>query len=299
MGDPGLDSIMAQYLNGSSGGSGGSAPTPTVGGGPTSQAYWPGTKTSKAANKAYKVYLGPNQPGYDPGTSRPIPASGDQTMTESDAIASINSWSPQKLGEWRDLLVQKGLLKSTKVKYQDLVNEWAQAVQGAAQAYTIGGNKVTPYDMVDLMSTVTGATPSAPSVTSTGLGGTSVTGTSKQTETDKVVDHISNVQASQIVRNAFEQQVGRAPTDAEAQDFASRLHSAIQANPTVTQTSATVDGQGNVVRNSTSTGGFGGGVASFADAMAQQDAMQNPDYGAYQASTTYFNALQNAIKAAV
>lgn len=295
--DPKLQSIMAQYAPR------GGTPTggPTVGGGAQSQQYWPGTKTSKTANSTYRVYMGKQvNPGSavfgaDNNTLPDYAKVGekDSTMTESQAIASMANWSPEELSKWKDTLVHAGLLKPGKnVTYAQLQAQWANAVQDAAQAYTVSGKQVTPYDIVDIMGTVNGA-----GGTTGGLAAGSVPGGTKQTETDRTVDHVSNEEASQILRNAFEQAVGRAPTDTEVEEFANRLHTAIRQNPTVTKTTATMDANGNVTRNVDSEGGFGsGGVGGFANSMAQQDAMADPEYGAYQASTTYFNALLQAIK---
>lgn len=296
--DPALAGILQQYM---SQGAGTSSATP--GSGPTSQQYWPGTKTSKSANGVYKVYMGKEAPanmlssltGQDNNTLPDYAKVGekDKTMTESQAIASMANWSPEELSKWKDTLVHAGLLKPGKnVTYAQLQAQWANAVQDAAQAYTVSGKQVTPYDIVDIMGTVNGA-----GGTTGGLAAGSVPGGTKQTETDRTVDHVSNEEASQILRNAFEQAVGRAPTDTEVEEFANRLHTAIRQNPTVTKTTATMDANGNVTRNVDSEGGFGsGGVGGFANSMAQQDAMADPEYGAYQASTTYFSALLNAIK---
>lgn len=283
-----LQGILAQY-------SGGGAPVP--GAGPTSQPYWAGTSTTKAANKTYTVYMGQGESSYDPGRSEPIPGKA-KTMTESQAVASFHAWDADKLTSWKDLLVQKGLLASDKVTYAKLQSEWTSAVQNAAQAYTVGGQQVTPYDMVDLMATVNGTGGSSGGLASGALSsGALKPGTTRSSETDRVVDHVSDEEATSIVNNAFEQAVGRAPSDTERSEFANRLHTAIQNNPTTTKITASMDPQGNVTRNESSTGGFGsGGVTGFANSTAQQDAMADPEYGAYQASTTYFNALLNAIK---
>lgn len=283
--DPALDNILQQYAT--PGGGGSAAPTP--GGGPTSQQYWAGTNTSKAANKTYTVYMGEGPAGYD--VERSTATHGKtKTMTESQAVASFHAWSAQQVKDWKDLLIQKGLLDPSSVTYAKLQKEWTAAVQGAAQAYTVGGQKVTPYDMVDLMGSVQGNASAAPS-------GALKPGTTRSTETDRVADHVSDEEATTIINNAFQQAVGRAPSDTEREEFANRLHTAILKNPTTTKVVASMDATGNVTKDVTSTGGFGsGGATGFANSMALSDAQADPEYGAYQASTTYFNALLNAIK---
>lgn len=276
-----LQQFVQQYASGG-------APTP--GGGVTSQQFWPGTHTTKAANRTYTVYMGEGPAGYDVGRSEATHGKA-KILTESQAVASFHTWTPQQVKDWKDLLIEKGLVTTANVTYAKLQSLWTAAVQGAAQAYTVSGQKVTPHDLVDLMATVQGtAGGAAPS-------GALRPGETKSTETDRVADHVSDEEATTIINNAFQQAVGRAPSDTEREEFANRLHTAILKNPTTTKVVASMDATGNVTKDVTSTGGFGsGGATGFANSMALSDAQADPEYGAYQASTTYFNALLNAIK---
>lgn len=90
--------------------------------------------------------------------------------------------------------------------------------------------------------------------------------------------------------------LGRRATPGEVGGAYSAVHAAEVANPATRTTNTTYDLlTGNQVsQNIVSQGGLG---QAGTTEVERQRAMQDPHYGSYQAATTYFNALMNAIGA--
>lgn len=91
---------------------------------------------------------------------------------------------------------------------------------------------------------------------------------------------------------AMQQWLGRDPTAGEVQDFTSAVNQHALSEPTTVTTSGT---KGDHVRQVQK--GFNAMYAG--DNMAMQYAKQQPDYAAYQAATTYWNALAQSLNASV
>ncbi len=88
--------------------------------------------------------------------------------------------------------------------------------------------------------------------------------------------------------DAFQQAVGRAPTDSETKAFVDTFNAKAEKNPQVT-TQTTDPSTGNVT--ATTTGGIDVG------SEIREQAMENPDYANYQAVATYFPAMERALGA--
>jgi len=188
------------------------------------------------------------------------------TKTQDDAIAQFYTWSDEERAAWGQRLYKLGIIK-TPDDYSGMFNAWQQAVQEAANFYTFGGRKVTPWDVVDLFSTAHGSTP------------TTTTRKSKSFQIPNPGD------AHAAVKSIFQSALGRDPTDGELARYSSMLVAKSKANPQITNTTSTTDTSGNVSQTSTTSGGF-----NPSDVL--NSAIENTnEYGAYQAATTYMNAL--------
>lgn len=114
------------------------------------------------------------------------------------------------------------------------------------------------------------------------------------TSTSKVVDLTNRADAEAILYQASRTLLGRAPTADETTSFLNNLNSTEKANPTVTTTTTTTAGTGEVTNQDVQRSG---GVSDAAKAMqAQKESQANPEYGAYQAATTYYNDFMSMIK---
>jgi len=98
--------------------------------------------------------------------------------------------------------------------------------------------------------------------------------------------------ARAIFYTAAQQLLGRDPTKAEATSFQAALNKMERANPTITTTTSNYLGQELQSQNSTTEGGVKEGARQM---EAMDMAKAKPEYGAYQAATTYFDALMNTI----
>jgi hypothetical protein len=165
---------------------------------------------------------------------------------------------------------------------QSLLAAWTGLV-GTAQQYNANGTMVSPWDVL------------AKDVSAVNAGGGN--GTDKSKVVNRTVSQVNltnRVDAQAIFYQSAQQLLGRAPTDSEVASFQGFLNDKEKANPVVSNIRTTYDSTGQVVGSDTTKSS--GGVSADAQSMlAMQQAEKNPEYGAYQAATTYMNALKAAI----
>lgn len=162
------------------------------------------------------------------------------------------------------------------MKDGQLASLWGQYVQQAS-AYYAQGQKVSPWDIMIKDGRQREAYKNAPR-----------TVTQKSTNYDLSTEG----DARAIFYSAAQQLLGRDPTKAETRQFQKVLNAMERANPTVT--TATANYVGDELQSQTST--TTGGVKEGARQMEAMDlAKAKPEYGAYQAATTYFDAMLEAI----
>ena len=175
-------------------------------------------------------------------------------------------------------MVAAGLLDPSELNNLGAIQAaWNHVVAQASQFY-LAGNGRTPEEVIRLINIQKKAA-AAPVPTTTTDNTTQVQNFDTSAPTD--------------IRTALQKMLGRAPTSQEMQSYQAGLNSAAQANPQQQQTVTHDDGKGNVTRNVTQSGGID--PTEVIGQMAQAD----PEYGAYQASTTYMDALRQAIQAFV
>jgi hypothetical protein len=109
---------------------------------------------------------------------------------------------------------------------------------------------------------------------------------STQTQKSFVIPTVEDAHAA--TKQMFQSLMGRGPDENELNRYASMMTAYAQKHPKVTKT--VTDANGN--QTTTSSGGVSD--AALGDVMSNQ-ARQDPEYGAYQAATTYWNALQGAL----
>lgn len=187
-----------------------------------------------------------------------------------------NQWYTMDQADKDKFMAQlaKAGYKTETMSDANMADLWA-SYAGQAAAYNANGKQMTLWDVLalDAQHRKTAAP---------------VTTTNTSTSTQ-----ISNYQDTHaLFQSAAQSLLGRAPTVAETKAFQKQLNAYQAANPTKTTTTQTTDAMGNSTSTSTSSGGT---TAAGLSDLAQQQAQQNPDYGAYQAATTYFNALLGAI----
>lgn len=225
---------------------------------------------------------------------------GDNVQSLASVLNAPYTWSDAKRQQAMQTFRENGYTfadgtgNHTVRTLDDLVKAWQDMAMQAANVYdsTAGQQKVTPWDMLSRYKN------------DQQLAGTFVNyqnGTSK-TVTKNDVQHISDGQAWNALNTALEKELGRDPTQQEVRDFAYRMNNLAAANPGQVTTTTTAH---NGVTSETRTidPGFSGVSTSpfvVDQELAQQailQAKQDPNYGAYQAASTYFNAAVGALNA--
>lgn len=224
-----------------------------------------------------------NAAEYNAKTGRKEPWA---TVSQDTTTAGIGFWAwPEK----------DRLAFAKKAWYLGLVASPAD-VDGAQQAWTwavekagefaLAGNPMDPNDVMDLLAA---GSPTAVKQRQINLSGGTVTQKQRQ------INLTDPVQAKALITQAFQQAMGRDPTDAEYRTMLSSLHGAESKSPTVTATTTKYDNAGNPLPDSTST--TSGGVDP--SAFVQQAAQADPEAAQYQAGTFYFNTLMKALSSPV
>lgn len=208
----------------------------------------------------------------DPDNPKLLP----DVMTLEDAVHLPSTWSPQYRAQVAKKMNKAGLIKDPG-NWDEFNSAWAKVVTEAAYRYaqSKGELKTSPYDMIDIMG---------------GVQSKSV----PKTTTDKTtsIDVIDPGSAHAWIRTIFQDKLGRDPTPGELSQYGVMLTGYAKQHPTVTTRTTTEDTKGNTTTQQSQTGGI------TTDGAAEQITNKvkgDPGYGAYQAATTYYNAVMNAV----
>ena len=221
------------------------------------------------------VYLGQNdnlmgEMRFTAGTSY-----YDKTSKASEVASQYYDWSPKTKNKFLTQLSLAGY-DTSQMRDSQIAQMWADYV-GQAASYYSSGQKLTPWDILakdrkqreDYMNTPRSVT-----------------------QTSTAYDMSTKEDAHAIFLQAAQSLLGRDPTKSEITSFKGALNAYEKANPTTT--TQTTNYMGDDVTGQTST--TEGGVSDSARGlMATEDIKADPEYGAYQAATTYFDAMMEMI----
>lgn len=206
---------------------------------------------------------------------------GDNILDQSSAENSYYSWAPVEQQQFAAKLYRAGII-SDPSDFNSAVAFWKQAVEYAGNQYTNGNKKVTPWDVVQQslgLSKAAGA----------GNGPKTTTATNTSTATQV----LTNGDADAMVQAMYQNELGRNATDGELSRYRSMLINKSKNDPATTKTTTTThtDGKGNSTssNNSVQTGGES---ATGMNNDLQTQVQADPDWGAYQAATTYMQAIE-------
>lgn len=201
----------------------------------------------------------------------------------SEAQLEFYKWSPAELQDWGDFLAEIGYIdESDKGDYSTLLSAWND-VLGEAVGFTLAGKEIKPRDVAKLMA--------GTGMTASGGGSSLFSGSKSVTQTSTSLTDPTTAKA--MVNKVLSNYLGRAANPDELSTLIKTLNAAEAANPSqTTMTTQYVDGEA-VSQSSKTTGGVD------QQQILTDQAMQMPDYGAYQAASTYFNALLGAIRSPV
>jgi hypothetical protein len=229
------------------------------------------------------------------------------TATVASQLQAFNGWSANDYQKFRDQAYAMGLTATKTAGRAEVLVAWQTVVEEAAK------DNVATTDIVQ--KAVNGGWNSIkPSIVpaDNGLNGTGNINNSpeasNQTTQTSYVSYMDPATAQGTLADAFQRLLGRNPSTEEYQAFLNSLYAYQDKENTgkfeVKSTDSTNAGQGG-------TGGAGGTGPSSnvqqniisqrqvstrgAQFLAGQTAIANPEEGAYQAATTYFNAFQKAL----
>ncbi len=200
-------------------------------------------------------------------------ADATQTVSIDEAFVDIYGWTDEERNAFANRLYHAGIIDDPS-SWDKVESAWKAAVVGSNNAYK-AGRYLTPWNVVDMWES---------------LGDPAKRNPTKPKEVTSTSYNIPSAQeAEAMVKAIFRDKIGRDPSDGELAKYRSMVVTKAKANPSVTTTTISPDGN----QTSTTTGGID--LQSVAgDAVEGDD-----DYGVYQSVTTFYNALQSMLGAPV
>jgi hypothetical protein len=176
--------------------------------------------------------------------------------------------------------------------FDEAVKVWQKAVAKAEASWTgtRGGKKgkpTTPWDelLIAKRDRQAGIANDLSVGPEGGRGGT-------QRSVVKSIDEISDGTAWTFIDTAARQMLGRAATESEVRRFVSKAHDIAARNPNISTVTTVDDGAGGGSQKTKTKQGAGQGDYEL---EARNNMAASPEAGAFQAATTYFKALQDAL----
>jgi hypothetical protein len=213
----------------------------------------------------------------DDGSTTTVERPFEQIENKDTLMAWLSDES--KVAQIKDAANKAGLAVST---YDDISKLWTNVVSQAASSFSLGGSKVTPWALIQLRGkyAVNGAMPD-------------------KVTTSTSIDEMDPATARLMFEKTVSDQLGRAPTKAEVDDFIAKAQTIAQQNPAVTTTTQKIGFDGNVTGQTSRTTGGAQTVNDQAQVASMDQAKQSEDYAAYQAAGNYFPMLFQALQAPV
>lgn len=221
--------------------------------------------------------------GLREGNDVPEEGSRTQAQTIDRALNQPYLWDDEELDDAMKRMQDAGY----DVKSFDDVNDvWQGLVDRAAKTYTFskGEKKVTPWDVLDLIKREDES-----------ANGGEDDENFTHVSTSKTVQDISEGEAWATLQSNLSRMLGRDPSDQEVRDFTHRMGQLAARNPAISKTISTYkDGR---LTNSTTREVDSGFTADDMMKNAYDTAQADPEYGAFAAASTYYNAAVSALGA--
>lgn len=233
------------------------------------QAVWMGTKSGRVKTRV--VGDMPDEPGADTY----LKTSREEILTKNVLMSWLSD--PAKVDQIMAVAQKAGL---DVTSYEDTQKLWASVVNQAGDSFSLAGQKVTPWALIQLRGKyAVGGRPANKVTTSTSI------------------DEMDPATARLMFERTAQDQLGRAPTKAEVDDFIAKAQTISKDNPTVTKTTSKVGFDGEITDSTRVT--TGGGGEAKAQLAAMDQAKQSEDYASYQAAGNYFPMLFEALQSPV
>lgn len=231
---------------------------------------------SAGANAGSRVFLGWSGMGRTAETAGKYSTVGD-LMKEA-----YGKWDRNKIASIGAKFVAAGWLQPGDEANFDKVSAAYQRVLEMAALMYKAGRYVTPDEVLN--SYIGGAS-----------GG--VSRPASYAETSKSVDLTNPKTARALLKQSLQDRLGRDPSAAEQQAFIAALNAAERENPTIRTSKYKLNPETQQYQMVSQTTAGGLDPSAYLDEYAEGH--NQKEYGAYQAATTYFNALLQAIGAPV
>ena len=220
--------------------------------------------------------------------SHPGVALQEDYRIADEVRGQVLAWQgTDEFDRWGQKLLGFGLIDpgdETSVVILDAV--WQDAVDLSAR-FLAAGKKVTPWAAAEFLDEGGGSS-------RYGSSGGAFTGNRSSTSTS--VDLTDPATAKAITNDTLSNALGRAARPEELSQFIQVINTAEKASPTVTSSNTRYDKGEEVSRSETRSGGL---TSAGLSQIVLDRAQALPDYGAYQAATTYFNSLVSALDSPV
>lgn len=245
-----------------------------------------------------QVYMGQEYTtgDVDPRQRGAVKTRQDKYMGVNEANALPAQWSQSELSDF----VNAGVLKkipgfNQNMGLPEVLSQWNDLVKLSTN---LGqqGIKMSPWD---LMNTYQNRGPSTykrgnwiyDSETNQPI---QYVGPTERTDTSQRVDLSTREDALALAKNSMAQLLGRAPTADEVSQYLNALNGYERENPTVSTTVTHISPETGEQTGSETTSS-GGVTQAGRQALLEQKMEGTKEYGAYQASTTYFNAMMQLL----
>jgi hypothetical protein len=226
--------------------------------------------------------------GMNPPATQGIVGSPIDPITMQHT-ASILSTRSEQLGAFYQMddmdlqkLRQLALAAGYDGDYASLRSFWGDSVDMAAEAYTLGGEEVTPWDVAAALAK------DAEAVQDTDGDGIP-DNLEKQTQVSRSTDLTDPETAEQTVRATFQDLLGRDPTDQEVQAFTEALRRYERTNPSVTRTTMTPTEGGELTTQETVSRGGATDPGTFAQGYVMDE--MGGEEQQYRVATKYASVI--------
>jgi hypothetical protein len=255
-----------------------------------------------------KVYMGSTRytkGGQDKGSGGMLPrgkkmyGSKDTWLSEDEAYQQYFSWDVKKQQDFISQGILSGLLKLGDGPMEGS-KLWKKLVKESAM-YGAAGKKIQPWDIMASYVSASGGANAWRSAgvfeinTVTGerryVGPGTYLGDGRAQQVDTRTDLTDPDTAKAVATKLFQDMMGRDPGQGELGAFASALHTAEQGSPVTNTTTTTYDMETGQPLSSDTTS-VGGITAEGKAYIGEQQIKKTKEYGAFQAATTYQNALE-------
>lgn len=253
---------------------------------PYMRVFWGGTKEYKTGiyepGRAPDVEFGSNMGATaDTDTAREIRPEGPKTVSIERAMNDPFTWTDREVADAMQRMREAGIQVNS---FDELTSAWSSMVERAARTFsaTKGERALTPWDVLDLYKDEAKA------------AGTWADPNRREVTVNRSVSDVTEGEAWSSIQGTLQQMLGRDPSDQELRDFTYRMNRMAADNPTITRTIQQYkDGE----LDSTTSRTRGGFTAADMAQEAYEGAQNDPEYAEFQAATTYFSALQQALGA--